>query len=398
VIRLRAQPPVHSPLSLGALAGGVRAALGGAAAACAQVMSMLEAEYAPDGLLLVDSGTSALALALQLAARERSGPVALPAFCCYDIATAVEAAGVEFLLYDIDPHTLAPDLSSLRRAIAAGAGSVVVVHLFGVPVDLEGLGATLAGAVVIEDAAQAVGARINERPAGTVGRYGVLSFGRGKGVTGGRGGALLGNQPDTGRALEALETSLAAAAGAGAAALIAQWLLARPSLYGVPSSLPFLGLGETVYHPAHAPGHMSRFAVGVLAGTQTLAGAEATVRRTHARRLLDIIGSGATLRSYAAPAGTEAGYLRLPVLVAESALAAATGTDSRRLGIWRSYPRSLADLPGFGERRLNRDDGVPGARELARRLVTLPTHGQLQGPDLEALERWIVRLSGNKER
>jgi dTDP-4-amino-4,6-dideoxygalactose transaminase len=397
-MRLRSQPPVHSPLSLEALRGGVVAALGGGAAARARVVAALQAGYAPHGLLLTDSGTSALALALQLAARERPGPAALPAFCCYDIATAVDAAGVPFLLYDLDPHTLAPDRASLDRAIAAGAGTVVVVHLYGVPVDIDGLRAALAGVVLVEDAAQAAGARLAERPAGTRGRYGVLSFGRGKGVTGGRGGALLGNNEGAGAAVEALEARLAPAPGAGAAALLAQWLLARPSVYGLPSSLPFLRLGETVYHAAHPPGRLSAFALGVLAHTQALAAAEAAVRRTHAQRLLDLIGTGAMLRAYVAPAGTQAGYLRLPVLLPESAAAAADGGESRRLGIWPSYPRSLADLPGFGERRLNPQDEVPGARALAQRLVTLPTHGQLQVHDLEALERWVSRRSGAKER
>ena len=67
----------------------------------------------PRELLLTDSGTSALALALQRAARERPGPAALPAFCCYDIATAADVAGVPFVLYDVDPETLGPDPASL---------------------------------------------------------------------------------------------------------------------------------------------------------------------------------------------------------------------------------------------------------------------------------------------
>ncbi len=396
---LRAQPPVRSPLSLAALAGGLGAALTGGAAARAQVLSALHADYAPGGVLLTDSGTSALALALQVAAAERPGPAALPAFCCYDIATAADAAAVPFMLYDIDPGTLAPEPASLDRVLAAGAGTIVVVHLYGIPVDLPTLQpATKAGsAVIIEDAAQAAGARVGERAAGTVGRYGVLSFGRGKGVTGGRGGALLANQSDAAAALSRLETALAPARGAGVPALIAQWLLARPSLYGLPSSLPFLGLGETVHHHPHAAAQPSRFALGVLARTQTLASAEAVVRRIHARRLIDAIGARGELQTYAAPPGTEAGYLRLPVLAGERGAAAARAAHGRRLGIWPSYPQSLADLAGFGERRLNREEPLPGARMLARRLVTLPTHGHLQRRDLEALERWISRVSGSKE-
>jgi hypothetical protein len=85
------------------------------------------------------------------------------------------------------------------------------------------------------------------------------------------------------------------------------------------------------------------------------------------------------------------------VLVPAHAVAASRSAESRRLGIWPSYPRALADLAGFGERRLNPDERFSGARELAVRLVTLPTHRHLHTRDLQALERWIARLAGGKE-
>ena len=69
----------------------------------------------------------------------------------------------------------------------------MVVHLYGVPADPEPVRAALAGAgaVLIEDAAQGAGASLRGRPLGGFGDLSVLSFGRGKGNTAGRGGALL---------------------------------------------------------------------------------------------------------------------------------------------------------------------------------------------------------------
>jgi hypothetical protein len=59
------------------------------------------------------------------------------------------------------------------------------------------------------------------------------------------------------------------------------------------------------------------------------------------------------------------------------------------------YPRALPDLAGFGGRVSNRDDGFPGARLLADRLITLPTHSLLSEEDLSALEAWIdARAAG----
>src|SRR5207344_1715359 len=94
--------------------------------------------YAASDVLLTDSGTSALRLALEGALRERPrSSVALPAYSCYDLATAVIGARARIQLYDVDPRTLSPDLQSLERTLEAGAGVVVVGHLWGVPVALD---------------------------------------------------------------------------------------------------------------------------------------------------------------------------------------------------------------------------------------------------------------------
>jgi hypothetical protein len=63
---------------------------------------------------------------------------------------------------------------------------------------------------------------------------------------------------------------------------------------------------------------------------------------------------------------------------------------ARRLGIMPGYPRSLGDLPGFGERVRARERPMAGARRLAASLVTLPTHSLLREGDLRALESWIA--------
>jgi hypothetical protein len=77
------------------------------------------------------------------------------------------------------------------------------------------------------------------------------------------------------------------------------------------------------------------------------------------------------------------------VVVPESRLAFARSPASRRLGIMPTYPTTLADLPEFGDQRLQPEAAVDGARQLVLRLVTLPTHSGLSGADLDALEQWV---------
>jgi DegT/DnrJ/EryC1/StrS aminotransferase family len=386
-VRLRAQPPVHSPIGPAALLAGLRAGLTGDRSAGRTVEQLLTQTYGAEAVLLTDSGTSALHLALRLAVEERPGPVALPAYCCYDIATAADAAGVSFLLYDLDPTTLGPDWSSLRHALDQGAGVVVAVHLYGIPVDLAAMQdlAGAAGAVVIEDAAQATGATLGGKPAGSLGRYAVLSFGRGKGMTGGRGGALLLNSSPGARAPRLPALTHRSSSLGDAALLLAQWTLARPSVYGLPLSIPSLRLGETIYHPPTPAGSPSRFALGALTRTIPLALAEASRRRKSANWLLEQIGNSGSIVSPKPPAGAEPGYLRLPVVVHPAAAGPLVTDQARRLGVWRGYPRALSDLENFGVRRLDPGGTTRGARLLAERLFTIPTHGLLYPADRIAL-------------
>jgi len=398
VTALRVLPPVYSPVTPGALVAGAGAALGGAVRTRAAVVAGLIDRFAPKGLLLTDSGTSALALALRAAAARAPGPVALPAYACYDVATAADAAEVDVLLYDLDAGTLTPDAASLRSVLDRGARAVVIAHFYGVPVDLAAVNALLAGydAVLVEDAAQGAGARHGGRPLGAYGSLGVLSFGRGKGITAGRGGALLANDSDgvaaLGPAAERLNPGRTSAIEP--VALLAQWLLARPALYGIPAALPFLGLGDTIYRSPHHPREMASFALGVLSRSLASADQEAKARRANAARLLAAVGrAGGGVTAVHSPAAALPGYLRLPLLVSEPERERFRSSAARRLGIMPAYPGTLAELQGFGRAR-NRSERFPGARKLVASLFTLPTHGRLTQGDVAALERWIAGHNG----
>jgi perosamine synthetase len=394
VTALRVVPPVHSPVTLAAIVSGVGAVAGRAAQARVAVRMTLTERFGSRDLLLTDSGTSALTLALRAAERLAPGPVALPAYSCYDIATAADGAGVEVLLYDLDPATLAPDPAGLRDVLERGARTVVATHLYGIPLDLAAIGSLLRGydAFLIEDAAQAAGASYDGRPLGSFGSLGVLSFGRGKGVTSGRGGALLANDDSGTTALAAVCDRLrpARTSAMEPIALLAQWLLARPSLYAIPASLPFLGLGETVYRRPRETRGMSPFALGVLPVTLASADDEAASRQAHAERLLARVGTaGPSLVTVRTPAGAMPGYLRLPILVSGTRSKGMRSDAAKRLGIRPGYPGTLGELPGFGARVGNREARLSGARRLVGSLATLPTHDLLREGDLRALERWI---------
>jgi len=382
----RRQLPVYSPLTWRAVVAGVRAAVAGAGDATRQVAEHLATTFDASDVLLTDSGTSALTLALRGVRR-----VALPAYACYDVATAAEGARCEVAVYDVDPGTLGPDPDSLRSAIQ-GAGTVVVVApLYGVPVDMdmvEGI-ASAAGVTVIEDAAQAGGARFAGRAVGSFGCVSVLSFGRGKGTTGAGGGALLAHDAEGRRVLDAARGEVGPAwrGLARLPSLVAQWVLGRPAAYGIPASLPFLHLGETVHRRPVPSRRASALSLGTLAQTLSLAAREAAARRSAAASYVAAARHNPSVNVPVSPTGGEPGYLRFPVVCSEAKWPAVLA--ARRLGLMPGYPKALSDLPGFAARVTNRNWELKGARVLARRLATLPTHSRVSEREQRELQDWL---------
>jgi dTDP-4-amino-4,6-dideoxygalactose transaminase len=390
----RRQLPAWSPVSAGALAAGALASPDGRHTA--SLTTRLRAEYGAVEVQLTVSGTAALSLAMLAAARQGTRPrVAMPAWGCYDLMTAADIADAEVILYDLDPATLAPACASFADALAQGPAAVVVAHWFGLPVSLGPLlaAAREAGAIFIEDAAQGVGGTIAERPLGSLGDFGFLSFGRGKGRTGGRGGALLANNATAaellGRVARRMED--ARSGRGGLMALAAQWATGRPWAYFIPSSIPSLRLGETVYHPPSPICGMPEWSAAVVATLWDRSAAECTARRAVAARWAELVAGNASLRTFSESAGTEAGWLRYPMLVNDAA--DLLDADARRFGVMPGYRGILADLP-LAPGRLVSAVSWPGAAELASKLRTLPTHSLVTSGDVAA----IVRLLARNER
>lgn len=376
-------PPAYSPMGAGDL---LHAALGAASPAQGHATGALEGllrdRFQAEEVLLTGSGTEALQWAIRLCI-ESSGPrptpiVALPAYSCFDLASAAVGARVQVTLYDLDPQTLTPNLASVERALSEGAAVLVVAPLFGSPIPwapLEAL-ANAHGALLIEDAAQGGGGMWEGRRLGSFGPLSVLSFGRGKGWTGGGGGALLARGSATARLRDAADRILPARPWGGAfARSILQWGFGRPGLYGIPARIPRLGLGDTVYHSPVPPAAISPFSAGLALRTAPRFEAEGRVRRQWGRWWADQVArvseGDARLEAIVAPAGGDPGYLRFPILVRGGA--GALG-GSRSLGILPGYPIPLSELPELRDRLVGRSPQTPGAVRLARELLTLPTH------------------------
>ena len=155
----------------------------------------------------VDSGTSALELALRA---YRVGPgdeVIVPANTFIATALAVSSTGATPVLVDVDPLTWTIDVAAVEDAITNRTRAIIPVHLYGQPADMDPLLeiARRRQLVVIEDACQAHGARYKQRRVGSLGHAAAFSFYPSKNLGAcGDGGMVTTNDQDIAKSLRML--------------------------------------------------------------------------------------------------------------------------------------------------------------------------------------------------
>jgi len=171
------------------------------------------------------NGTAALHIALKLAGVIQDDEVLIPALTFVATANAVMYCNAIPHFVDSEENTLGIDVAKLRgylldhtkivdgQCVNTRTGgiirAVVPMHIFGHPVDMDGL-IDLASEfklVVVEDAAESLGSTYKGQHTGTLGRFGALSFNGNKTITTGGGGAILTNNPELARRAKHLTTT-----------------------------------------------------------------------------------------------------------------------------------------------------------------------------------------------
>jgi len=147
----------------------------------------------------VSSGTAGLHLALLTLGIGEGDEVIVPSFAFIAVANAVLQVRATPVFADIDPATLNLDPAAVERVLTPRTRALLVVHTFGVPADMDVLGAIARrhSLLIVEDACEAIGADFGNppRPAGSLGDLGVLGFYPNKQITTGEGGAVLARDP-----------------------------------------------------------------------------------------------------------------------------------------------------------------------------------------------------------
>jgi dTDP-4-amino-4,6-dideoxygalactose transaminase len=147
----------------------------------------------------VASGTDALILALRACGVQPGDEVLLPPFTFVATGSAVSALGAKPVFADIRPETYNLDPNELDRRVTPRTRAIIVVHLYGLPADMDPIVAFAKARKLplIEDNAQAIGASYKGRPTGSFGDAACISFYPTKNLGAyGDAGMVVSNSPD----------------------------------------------------------------------------------------------------------------------------------------------------------------------------------------------------------
>ncbi|GAB3015157.1 dTDP-4-amino-4,6-dideoxygalactose transaminase [Mycobacterium bourgelatii] len=163
----------------------------------ARTEAMLERTFGARRVLLTTSCTSALEMAALLCDLQPGDEVIIPSYTFVSTANAFVLRGARPVFVDIRPDTLNIDERLIEKAITPRTRAIFPIHYAGVACELDAIMdiARRHNLFVVEDAAQGVFARYQDRWLGTVGHLGCFSFHETKNFSCGEGGALVINAP-----------------------------------------------------------------------------------------------------------------------------------------------------------------------------------------------------------
>ena len=367
------------------------------------------------------SGRAALTLALMALKEIAPGKrdVIIPAYTCPTVPLSVARAGLKVKLCDISSDTLNMDVLSLGQLIDENTLCVVVAHMFGFPCDMERILKIVSAndIFLIEDVAQAAGAKWKGRMLGAFGNLSCFSLGRGKSLTTYEGGILCINKVPqcTGTALEwnNFASQGGRVKGREISILGFDTQATQPALLNPRAGRILNSAGTFVkllsmsfLQGSHAWWFMSKlplgfeqqyhsidFKIGGLSNWQAAFGLSVlerlnsinAVRTSNGKILTQRLQDLKAITIPQALADAEAVYLRLPVIVKDKQLREKIYRRLHKagIGVSKMYVSSLnrydylADIVPGGD--------YPVAEYVADRIIALPTHPLVSKEDLELI-------------
>lgn len=319
----------------------------------AEVAAMAGTKHA----MAVTSGTTALVAALESLELEPGDEVITSPFTFVATLNAILEAGAIARFADIsDDFTI--DTSAVEAAITPSTRVVMPVHLYGLPADMSSIDpvASRHELAIVEDAAQAHGAALGDRPVGSYG-LGCFSFYATKNVTTGEGGVITTDDEALADRIRLLRNQ-----------------------------------GMRLRYQYEVPGHNYRMtdlqAAVALPQLQHLEQITA-VRRRNAARLTEGLNGVPGLVVPAESRGRRHVFHQYTVRVTGNALVdrdtLAKELEGRGIGSGVYYPRPVYDYECYRQHPQVVIDETPNAERVAREVLSLPVHPQVSDTDIDMI-------------
>lgn len=310
------------------------------------------------------SGSSALQVAMLALGIGAGDRVVTTPFTFAASSNAVIHAGAQPVFVDVDPATFNLDPSAVEHVLRrGGVRAILVVHLYGLPADMQAFRALADryGVMLIEDCAQAHGAAINGRRAGTFSDAAIFSFYPTKNMTTGEGGMLVTANPTVARRAR---------------------LLVDPR-----------GDQEYAYEVVGFNYRMTEIAAAI--GLVQLAALEARNerRREHAKRLSDGVRDLSWLRAPEEPAGRRHVYHQYTIRVAGQRDALARHLASQGISSRVYYPMLVPETPAYTHRGFG--GTYPNAAQLTREVLSVPVHPSLRSEEITSIIDAVCAFPGS---
>lgn len=310
--------------------------------------------------IAVNNGTTSLVASLQALDLAEGDEVVTSPFTFVATLNAILEAGATAVFADIDEATFTLDPARLADAVTDRTRVVAPVHLYGQAADMTAIGSIAAdhGLAILEDAAQAHGARHRGRAVGSFG-IGSFSFYATKNITTGEGGIITTDDDALAEKLRIMRN---------------QGMRARYEYVMAGHNYRMTDLQAALAMP-----QLARY-------TQTVA-----ARRRNAERLSSALADVPGLVVPAVRAGDEHVWHQYTVRIQDGAHRDRDGVtellSARGIGFGIYYPRSVYDYPVYREHpRVRVDDAaLPVSARVAREALSLPVHEHLGDADLDRI-------------
>ncbi|NKB37599.1 MAG: hypothetical protein GKR93_10580 [Gammaproteobacteria bacterium] len=347
--------------------------------------------FEPYGVEFYNSGTEALASAIVRCLKEddSKNEVLVPAYTCPDLISAIIFAGGQPVLIDFEENSSWMNLEELTNKIGPASAVIIAVNFLGIRERIEKLRsiASEKGLRLIEDSAQSFPLNMRKYVDST--DLTVLSFGRGKPVNMGSGGAVIYNKSDSIPA-SGNETNLSDSTIKKISYYLRSSLynvVLSPFVFGFVRYVPLLGIGLTRYKPLASIQPMDTTISSCLdQNIKQFCSKGIDIQNSYRERISELGAKKVINLPVKTNMDKDIPLLRYPILILDSGkrVLAHDRLNAEGLGASIMYPAILPSLNGL-EDVLVSQKGFVNAQYFAERILTLPTHRRISLRDVDKI-------------